>query len=779
MQTSFADSELLTSNLSVLHDQVLYDSKLSFSYFLDYLRSMGRHYRLYNPFFSYVIRKFEEVPGLQGAIEDPSVLQQHSKLLNLLEATLFPPADKETEYLFAFSTPWHFRPFHVSQKFNELLHHNAILSDKKALKEFRLEKTERLFAQILHRHYGLELEVIEKNIYPATDPETGLTRYYQVYYDMRFCDAILKGPLPPIDKEFVEKNFTALCETMELAQMLPPDRFALEGFTVIKVWEVTETAAVTELKNTLLRMLEDDSRHPFSGAERTLQSLVGVPGARASLIPLSQINNHLCWWDDTEPNSLAGPLLKADTSGSLFQKAEAWFTLHPDIFLVSPFSYGGAPSFLQGLNARGVASYLLAPLFRGKDLIGLLEIATYGEAMLQKKHLYRLRPAKALLIQMLSNYLQRKQDTIERLIKDQFTSLQPSVEWKFREVAYQYLKERKTNPSAEVSKLHFEQVYPAYGSIDIRSSSLHRSEAIQKDLVEHLELVGELADELRLHHDLPILQETGFKARQYLDQIKRELTVENEAFVSSFIDPEVTNTLHFLSLAYPDMQGHIQEHFDKVDPKRGAFCQNRKRYEESVEAINHTLSLYLQKEQDKLQSFFPHLYEKYRTDGIEYNIYIGQSIHPDEAFHPLHRRNIYLWQLNTMIDMARLTNDLLSSLPVPLQTAQLILLYGTPINISFRKDERKFDVDDAYNIRYELLKKRIDKVCIKDTGERLTQPGTIAIIYSRAKDAAVFEKYIDYQVSAGRLWPPVESLDLEDTQGVTGLKALRVQVRYD
>jgi hypothetical protein len=779
MQASGATTELITSNLSILHDEVLYDSTLSFTYFLDYLKSMGQHHRLYNPFFSYVIRKFEEVPELAGAIPDASLLQQHPRLLNLLEATLFPPVDKETEYLFAFSTPWHFRPFHASAKFEELLHHNAILTDKKALKEFRLEKTERLFAQILHRHYGMDLEITEQNVYPATDHETGLTRYYQVYYDMRFCDALVKGALPAIDKDFVEKNFRTLCETMELAHLLPPEHFALEGFTVIKVWEVTEPAAVTELKNTLLRMLEDDSRNHFSSAERTLQSLVGVPGATVSLLPLPRINNHLCWWDETDKSNLVGALLKGDPSGTLLQKAEAYFTLHPEIFLASPFSYGQAPSFLQSLNARGVTSYLLAPLFRGKDLIGLLEIATRGEELLQKKQVYRLRPAMALLIQMVSNYLQRRHDTVEQLIKDQFTSLQPSVEWKFREVAYQYLKERRTNPSAEICKLGFEQVFPAYGSIDIRSSSLHRSEAIQKDLVEQLELTEALVKELRLHHDLPILQEIGYKAGQYLQLIQQELTVENEAYVSSFIESEVTNGLHFLSLAYPDMQEHIQEHLDKVDPTKGTCCQHRKCYEQSVDMINHALSVYLQKEQEKLQSFFPHLYEKYRTDGIEYNIYIGQSIHPDEAFHPLHRRNIYLWQLDTMIDMARLTYELLPTLPVPLQTAQLILLYGSPINISFRKDERKFDVDDAYNIRYELLKKRIDKVCIKDTGERLTQPGKIAIIYSRAKDALVLEKYIDYLVSISRLWPTIEQLDLEDTQGVTGLKALRVQVHYD
>jgi hypothetical protein len=474
-----------------------------------------------------------------------------------------------------------------------------------------------------------------------------------------------------------------------------------------------------------------------------------------------------------------GSLLQHDEAGKRFKEVEDYFVQEPHTLVSSSFSSERVPSFLAELKTTDIKSYLLAPLFRGKELIGVLEIAAYQENLLSKKHVFRLRSTQVLLIQLVANYLQRMDDSVERLIKDQFTSLQPSVEWKFKELAYQYLKEHTSNPGVELGKLVFENVFPVYGAIDIRNSSLKRSEAIQKDLIEHLELIGVLFNELRQQEELPILQELAFKAVQYLDIIQREFTVGSEAMVNSFIETEVNDCLEFMWVSNPDTQAKIQGYREKISPEEGSCCQNRKKYEQSVNMINRKLSQYLEKEQVKLQAFYPHLYEKYRTDGIEYNIYIGQSIQPQRPFHRLHRKNFYLWQLKSMVEMARLTNQLLPHLPLPLQTTQLILLYGNPINIRFRRDERKFDVDDSYNIRYELLKKRIDKISIRDTKERLTQPGKIAVIYSRVKDAEVIGKYLGYLTAEGHLLPGVEELELEEAQGVTGLKALRVQVRME
>jgi hypothetical protein len=129
---------------------------------------------------------------------------------------------------------------------------------------------------------------------------------------------------------------------------------------------------------------------------------------------------------------------------------------------------------------------------------------------------------------------------------------------------------------------------------------------------------------------------------------------------------------------------------------------------------------------------------------------------------------------------ARVTHKLEAELSHPLKTTQLILSHSIPLSISFRTEERKFDVDGAYNIRYEIIKKRIDKVRIKDTNERLTQPGKIAIVYSQAKDAGEYMEYIEFLQNQKLIKPgPVEKLELEELQGVIGLKALRVDVNFD
>ena len=116
------------------------------------------------------------------------------------------------------------------------------------------------------------------------------------------------------------------------------------------------------------------------------------------------------------------------------------------------------------------------------------------------------------------------------------------------------------------------------------------------------------------------------------------------------------------------------------------------------------------------------------------------------------------------------------SLKLPLETAHLILVQSVPLSIRFRIDEKKFDVDGAYNIRYEIVKKRIDKAQIAGTSERLTQPGMIAIVYSQESEAAEYIQYLEYLQAAGYLEPGIERVELERLQGVHGLKALRVSV---
>ena len=183
--------------------------------------------------------------------------------------------------------------------------------------------------------------------------------------------------------------------------------------------------------------------------------------------------------------------------------------------------------------------------------------------------------------------------------------------------------------------------------------------------------------------------------------------------------------------------------------------------------------------QANLQKKYPVYFEKTRTDGIEYDMYLGQSISPKQPFKKSFLNELRLLQLKSMAAIASLVHSSIQHLPVPLQTTQLIYVNASSIDINFRIDEKRFDVEGGYNIRYHVVKKRIDKVHVLDTGERLTQPGKIAIIYTQLHHEKEYMNYISELQRQKILERNVELLDLEELQGVTGLKAIRVDITLD
>jgi hypothetical protein len=168
-----------------------------------------------------------------------------------------------------------------------------------------------------------------------------------------------------------------------------------------------------------------------------------------------------------------------------------------------------------------------------------------------------------------------------------------------------------------------------------------------------------------------------------------------------------------------------------------------------------------------------------RTDGVDYLIYVGQSLMEKGSFSDLYLRDLRLWQIRLAAGMAWHTHQLKSTLPVPLDTAHLILIQNTPVNIRFRYDEKRFDVDGAYDVRYEIIKSRLDKASVKGTGERLTQPGTVAVVFSHPEEEAEIRRHIAFLGGQGILTNETETLEIEDLPGVHGLMALRAGINLD
>jgi hypothetical protein len=422
----------------------------------------------------------------------------------------------------------------------------------------------------------------------------------------------------------------------------------------------------------------------------------------------------------------------------------------------------------------------MMPVFYNQHLAGVLEVYCKQEHLLDEKILARLDAAIPLLAQLLQNQIDEFSSRIDNVIKEKFTSVQPAVQWKFNEVAWHYLRDTLAKKAkAEIEPIYFKDVFPLYGAIDIRNSTVARNYALRRDLQNQFRLLSETLSALKQRINLNLLDEKIFKCKKWERTVADFLTTSDELKLNDFFEREVNGFLSYFKDNHPETLPIVNKYFDAIDEQEGAVYENRRKLESSMQLINTAVNNYLELFKIELQSAYPCYFEKFRTDGIEYDIYIGQSIAPENPFNLLYLNNLRLWQLTSMAAIAKLAHALLPQMPEQLQTTQLIFAHGNPIDISFRNDERRFDVEGAYNIRYQVIKKRIDKVHIKDSQERLTQPAKIALVYFSRSDAEEYIKYINYLKEQHVLADDLEQLELEELQGINGLQALRVGVNLD
>ena len=226
------------------------------------------------------------------------------------------------------------------------------------------------------------------------------------------------------------------------------------------------------------------------------------------------------------------------------------------------------------------------------------------------------------------------------------------------------------------------------------------------------------------------------------------------------------------------MAEEVKEYFGSIDEKLDILYKHRKDYDDTITLINRKMADLLDHKQEEAQRMYPHYFERFKTDGVEHNMYIGEAITKDENFNKIFLYNLRLWQLQVMVEMENAYYQMQNDFPIQLDVASMILVFNQPLSISFRMDEKQFDVDGTYNARYEIVKKRVDKAFIKGTNKRITEKGKITIVYSQKEDEQEYLRYIKFLQSKNYLDDDVEIVELQDLQAVTGLKALRVSVLY-
>jgi len=736
-----------------------------------------------------VREKAREAPELAGVIEDLSVIDKHRAFVDLMMTAMFPPAFWEQEYGAALF-PFQLRAFYATPPFRRaLMGADGTLQGRASFLQAQSVEPTLATARfllacdlILERVYGIDLGSDVPVIFTAADPTTGLDQHFRLQFDWRFVDVEVVGRKPSLTEAVRQRLEAGDVDGDYLREILPPDSFLLRGFMTVKAVDITDQEVLSSLKRDLIDKDSIVSQSHFEGLQAKLRTLFRRPDLRLGLaavegdrvLILNDASSHeqACIFADSAHHTTA------EFTGSVYERA----VLQGSPLIVDDLlTYPQRTRVEEELIQSGVRNFVCAPLHYQEKVIGTLELLSPRAGDLNATHLPRLLEVLPLFSMAVQRSVEELNSRVQTVINEQCTAIHPSVEWRFRRAVLNGFERQRGTGSAvtELEPIVFEGVYPLYGLADIRGSSTQRGQAIQADLLTQLGLARAVVQAAGEARPLPALDELAYRIDSRAAKIERSLSSSDEVGIVAFLQAEVEGLLDHLGAFGPAVRERVAAYRSALDPRLGSVYHRRRLFEESVTRIAESTSSYLDLEEQAAQGMFPHYFEKQKTDGVDYQIYVGSALLEDGRVDPLCLRNLRLWQLMVSCGIAVRAHRLRDRLPIPLETTHLILVQHAPLSIRFRFDEKRFDVDGAYDIRYEIVKKRIDKAVVQDTSERVTQPGKLAIVYNQPAEAQEYRAYIEYLQSLGYLSGPVESLELGELQGVQGLRALRVPIALD
>ncbi len=724
----------------------------------------------------------KQTPELQGEIENLDIFKGHQDILIPLMSAVFPPASFHSEIAAAL-TPYTLEPFFVTPKFQELISEETgslkgrLREDNTSSGDGRLLQS---YFLILDKIYDIQQGIDKPIVRIVEDEKTGLDRYYRILPDFQFIDVKTVGePRKLNDKEraIIIDNITNI-EILET--YIDLSKFLFSGFTVARAMDVTEPEVISAIEKDLIDQHSIFSSDGIRRLENRLRALfrrpklmIGIGALQGDQVMIVKSDCNLkvnCLFANSHHLSLD------DLEGSVWVKAVE----EDKIVRIPDFTELPDPVMAeQQARSIGIRSMLISPLSYQGENIGILEIFSTTPNDLGSMDEMLLEQITPIFSVALKRGLDELNKTVQSIIKEKCTAVHPSVEWRFQQAAMGHMERLRQGVASEMEPIIFKDVVPLYGQSDIRGSSLARNKGIQQDLTRQLTLAFDVMDIASNKRPWPLLKEYRYRIERRIEDITAGINSGDEAATFAFLNNEVAPTFEGLKGLGSDVVKTIEKYHNAIDPVAGVIYDKRKAYEDSISKLNETLSAYLAKEDTTIQQSFPHYFEKRQTDGIDYMMYVGASMVETGVLAPFHIKNLTLWQMMLSWGLAWHSESIKPELKVPLDICHLILINHTPLSIRFRFDEKRFDVDGAYDVRHEIIKSRLDKALIKGTGERLTQPGKIAVVYSNPEEGRQIQQHVDFMTNQGKLNDDLEILDLDDMPDVKGLKALRVRINLE
>lgn len=722
-----------------------------------------------------LLKDCEKFPELKEGISSED-FNPKQEIIQRLCRTLFPEVLLTNE-IKGIMPPFEFKPFFCSTRFSNILKaaEEDISFDLNDYTEDQLY----IFGcvAILGSYYKYTFPMGAPTLVDIPNKKQGSIRTYRLAMNGDLLEIVPTEKAPDITLEDYAELLDNFDDIALWKKKFPPNSWIMRGIALTNLMDVTIDNALSTITSNLLSATNDAQKNILSG----LRNLFDITDLEIGFLTY-QNDSFLSHHREGMGSILLKDQNRLSCNGNLCSYSYDLLIDQKKPLIISDVDRFDALSKSEVSNmlkCRGIQSYIMAPINHENEFLGFIELASSRKYDLNSASLQKLDAVIPILGIAISRFKREDQNRIEAIIQRECTTIHPSVKWRFEEEAGKFMVLQKNDERPVFNDIVFRNVYPIYGQLDIRGSSEKRNLAVRADLIEQLSITSEILKSALQKTSMPIYEQLIARIDEFLVEMGDELLSGSETRVVGFLESETHPVLEQLKKKDQVTAMLVGDYKKRLHTESRSIYNQRKKYDQSVNTINQTLASLLDEKQVEAQRMFPHYFERYKTDGVEYNIYVGQSISRNLDFEPVYLHNLQLWQLMTTCELERKFFELKKELNSDIEIASLILVYNTPLSVHFRIDEKKFDVEGAYNARYEIVKKRIDKANIKGTKERITAPGKIAIVYSSEYDELTYTKYIKYLEDKGYFKKnSSEILDVENLQGITGLKVLRVEINY-
>ncbi|RYY20431.1 MAG: GAF domain-containing protein [Chitinophagaceae bacterium] len=721
---------------------------------------------------------FDQLPELRTGISDLTLINQHEDLIRRLFEDYFPPALTNNE-IKAVSFPYSPLSFNYTRRFRGLLD-AAGPGFEFSIRDLGQHQFYVLSCCIiLNDQYGTALDFATPLFYdiPAAN---GVTRHYRLLYNADDLEIIATEKAVSLTEAEIAELIENYYDLNLWKSKFPPDSYILSGFALMTLVDVTVENAISIFKETLLSLQDSDFQQ---SVESIFRSIFRHPDIEVGFSVFEEAEQKLATAGGGYQlkSFLVNNLVSEDVRNILCRPSYDTLIIQQKYFSiadVAAYALKYPESELIGMiKEHAPGSLILAPVIKNNHFFGVLELIAKNANELNSVNANKLDVIMPFFTDTIERLTAQFADRVQAIIQTNYTSLHPSVYWKFRMAASQVVMDSNIKP-ALLPEIIFDGVYPLYGQVDIKGSSEARNESTRKDLRSQLSVLMELITPLRAVKTAGAdFDSAARQIEMFMAELEFPVNAGTEQDMIRYLEQYVHGPLD----QYP---GHVEPakivaYFRETIKSTGKFHYHRRMYDQTVNSINNMFAMVLDEQQIAAQEIIPHYFERFKTDGVDFSLYCGTSINPAKNFTPAKLARLRIWQLETLCKMERVHYLNNQQLPFQLEVTTLLLIYSIPISIRFRMDEKRFDVDGSYNARFETLKKRIDKAYIKGSATRLTEPGLLSLVYSDQQEAKAYRGYLARLQEQGFLEPDIEIVDVDDLQGVTGLKAYRVRFRRD